>query len=153
MVGMRAGTGSSVGYSGMYLRQGLIAFIEQSKEGTTYYNGISSDHPDLIDRSDLLESLFPIPQGRHSHLPTIETVYGVFNTSLNPVWDTVAPQICKFLKDINIRYSTINAARFVTHGEDRKDTLGPVVIWIATHHTTTTCRERPRRFLGHSRSS
>jgi hypothetical protein len=29
-------------------------------------------------------------------------------------------------------------ARFVTHGEDGKDTLGPVVIWISTHPTTTT---------------
>ena len=36
-----------------------------------------------------------------------------------------------------IRYSAIQAARFVTHGEDDKDTVGPIVIWIATHPTTT----------------
>ena len=39
-----------------------------------------------------------------------------------------------------IRYSIIKAARFVTHGEDGKDTLGPVVIWIATHPGTTTAQ-------------
>ena len=37
-----------------------------------------------------------------------------------------------------IHYSALKAARFVTHGENGKDTLGPVVIWIATHPTTTT---------------
>jgi hypothetical protein len=106
-------------------------------ERTTYYNGISPDHPELLYRSDLLENPFPIPKGRHPHLPT-KTVYGVFNTPLNAVWDTVAPQICEFLKAQKIRYSAIKTARFVTHGEDGKDTLGPVVIWIATHPTTTT---------------
>jgi hypothetical protein len=57
---------------------------------------------------------------------------------LNAVWDTVAPQIREFLKARKIRYSAIKTARFVTHGEDGKDTLGPVVTWIATHPTTTT---------------
>ena len=37
-----------------------------------------------------------------------------------------------------IRYSAIQAARFVTHGEDEKDTVGPIVIWIATYLTITT---------------
>ena len=106
-------------------------------ERTTYYNGISPDHPELLYRSDLLKNPFPIPKGRHPHLPT-KTVYGVFNTQLNTVWDTVAPQIRELLKDRNIRYSAIKAARFVTHGEDGKDTLCPVVIWIATHPNTTT---------------
>ena len=106
-------------------------------ERTTYYNGISPDHPELLYRSDLLKNPFPIPKGRHPHLPT-KTVYGVFNTQLNTVWDTVAPQIRELLKDRNIRYSAIKPARFVTHGEDGKDTLGPVVIWIATHPNTTT---------------
>ena len=34
-------------------------------ERTTYYNGISPDHPELLYRSDLLENPFPIPEGRH----------------------------------------------------------------------------------------
>ena len=108
-------------------------------ERTTYYNGISLDHPELLYRSDLLENSFPIPKGRHSHLPT-KIVYGVFNTSLNGVWDIVTPQICEFLKVRKIRYLAIKATCFVTHGEDGKDTstVGPVVIWIATHPTTTT---------------
>ncbi|ETW75104.1 hypothetical protein HETIRDRAFT_481777 [Heterobasidion irregulare TC 32-1] len=106
-------------------------------ERTTYYNGISPDHPELLYRSDLLENPFPTPTGRHPHLPT-KTVYGVFKTPLNAVWDTVAPQIREFLKSRKLCYSAIQTARFVTHGEDAKDTLGPIVIWIATHPTTTT---------------
>ncbi|KAH9179857.1 hypothetical protein EDB89DRAFT_1900916 [Lactarius sanguifluus] len=106
----------------------VAPYVLSDWERTTYYNGISPDHPKLLYRSDLLENPFPIPKGRHPHLPT-KTAYGVFNTPLNAVWDTVAPQICDHQD---------KTARFVTHGEDGKDTLGPVVIWIATHPTTTT---------------
>ena len=115
----------------------VAPYVLSDCERTTYYNGISSDPPELLYRSDLLENPFPIPKGRHPHLPT-KTVYGVFNTPLNAVWGTVGPQICELLKARKIRYSSINTARFLTHGEDGKDTLGPVVIWISTHPTTTT---------------
>jgi len=108
-------------------------------ERTTYYSGISPNPPELLYRSDLLENPFPIPKGRHPH-PITKTVYGVFDTPLNAVWDSIAPQICEFLKVRKIRYSAIKAARFVTHGEDGEDTVGPVVIWIATHPTTTTAK-------------
>jgi len=104
-------------------------------ERTTYYHGISPDHPELLYRSDLLINPFLKPVGRLHHLPT-KTIHGVFNTPLNAVWDTVAPQIRDLLKNRKIRYSAIQTARFVTHGEDR-DSLGPVVIWIATYPTTT----------------
>jgi hypothetical protein len=109
-------------------------------ERTTYYNSISLDPPELLYRSDLLQNPILIPKGRHPHLPT-KTVYGVFNTQLNAVWHTVAPQIRDLLKDRKIHYSAISAARFVTHGEDGKDTLGPIVIWIATHPKTTTAEK------------
>ena len=99
--------------------------------------GISPDHPDLLYRSDLLENPIPIPKGRHPH-PHTKTAYGVFNTPLNAVWDTVAPQIRQLLKTRGIRYSAIKAARFVTHGEGGNDTIGPIVIWISTHPATTT---------------
>jgi len=62
----------------------------------------------------------------------------VFNTRLNEVWDDVAPQICQTLKARGIRYSAVKAARFVSHGEDGKNSVGPIVIWIATHPNTTT---------------
>ncbi|KAH9037755.1 hypothetical protein EDB84DRAFT_1480490 [Lactarius hengduanensis] len=117
----------------------VAPYVLSDWERTTYYNGISPDPPELLYRSDLLENPFPIPEGRHPHLPT-KTVYGVFNTPLNAVWDTVAPQICELLKARKIRYSAIKAARFVTHGEDGMDTRGPIVIWIATHPTTTTAK-------------
>ena len=108
-------------------------------ERTTYCHGISpgGDHPELLYRSDLLENPFPTPTGRHSHLLT-KTAHGVFNTPLNAVWDTVAPMIRELLKTLKIRYSVFKAVRFLTHGEDGKDTLGLVVVWIATHPGTTT---------------
>ncbi|KAF9777471.1 hypothetical protein BJ322DRAFT_1011021, partial [Thelephora terrestris] len=109
-------------------------------ERTTYYNGISPDHPELLYRSDLLENPFPVPKGSHPYLHT-KTVYVVFNTPLNAVWDVVAPQIRDLLKDRKIRYSAIQTARFVTHGEDGKDIPGSIVIWIATHPTTTTAED------------
>jgi len=36
--------------------------------------------------------------------------------------------------------SRFKTARFVTYGEDGNDTIGPVVIWISTHPTTTTAK-------------
>jgi hypothetical protein len=80
---------------------------------------------------------FPVPRGRQPHLFT-KTARGVFNTPLNAVWHAVAPLIRELLKTLKIRYSVFETARFLTHGEDGKDTLGPVVIWIATHPGTTT---------------
>ncbi|KAJ6463355.1 hypothetical protein C8R45DRAFT_1055836 [Mycena sanguinolenta] len=115
----------------------VAPYVLSDWERTNYYSGISPDPPELLYRSDLLERPFPIPKGRHPHLPT-KTVRGVFNTPLNAVWDTVAPQIRELLKARKIRYSVIMPARFLTCGEDGEDTLGPVVIWIATHSTSTT---------------
>ena len=114
-------------------------YVISDWERTTYYHGISPDHPDLLYCLDLLENPFPVPKGRHPHLPT-KTIYGVFNMPLNTVWDTVAPQICQLLKSWKICYLAIKAAHFVTHGKDRKDTISPIVIWISTHPTTTTTK-------------
>jgi hypothetical protein len=116
-------------------------------ERTTYYHGISPDHPDLLYHSDLVENPFPIPKGRHQHLPT-KIVYGVFNTPLNKVWDIVAPKIRDHLIEQKIRYSAIQTARFLTHDEDEKDTLGPIVIWIATRPTITTTENAHNASLG-----
>jgi hypothetical protein len=49
-----------------------------------------------------------------------------------------APQICETLKARHIRYSAVKGARFVTHGEDGEDSLGPIVTWIAKHPNNTT---------------
>ncbi|KAJ7512953.1 hypothetical protein B0H11DRAFT_2182256 [Mycena galericulata] len=110
-------------------------------EKTTYYHGVSVDPPELLYRSDYLYNPFPKPTGRIQHIPT-KTAHGVFNTPLNPVWHTVAPKICDGLKARKIWYAAIHAARFVTHGEyGQKDSLGPVVIWIATHPASTTAED------------
>ncbi|KAB5591247.1 hypothetical protein CTheo_5329 [Ceratobasidium theobromae] len=106
-------------------------------ERSTYYHGISPDPPELLYRSDLRKNPFPIPQGRFPYLP-IKTVHGVFGTRLNAVWDRVAPQICDLLKSGNIRYSALKTARFSIRDEGGNDKRGPIVIWIATHPSTTT---------------
>ncbi|KAJ6463332.1 hypothetical protein C8R45DRAFT_1220189 [Mycena sanguinolenta] len=106
-------------------------------EKQCYYNGISDDPPELLYRSDVLDRPFHIPEGRFSEIPS-KTVYGVFNTPLNAVWDTVAPQICELLKTRKIRYSALKTARFLSQSEGQEDSFGPIVIWIATHPRTTT---------------
>lgn len=110
-------------------------------ERITYYHGISPEPPELLYRSDLQKNPFPVPKGRFPHL-AVKTAHGVFNTPLNPVWNTVAPKITSFLKGRGIRYSVVKAARFTTtFDETGKDgPLGPIVIWIATHPGTTTAK-------------
>jgi hypothetical protein len=103
-------------------------------ERTSYYNGITGDgdHPELVYRSDFLTTAFPKPVGRHTNIP-VKSLRGVFDTPLNGVWDTVGPQIRDLIKARKINWSSIDPARFFTHGplgEEKKGTLGPVVIWV-----------------------
>lgn len=48
--------------------------------------------------------------------------------------DTVGPEICDLIKAWKINLSSVNPARFFTHGppgeEEKNGNLGPVVIWI-----------------------
>jgi hypothetical protein len=103
-------------------------------ERMSYYNGITGDgdHPELVYRSDFLTTPFPKPVGRHAHVP-VKSLRGVFDTPLNSVWDTVGPQICDLIKAREIHWSSVDPARFFTHGppgEEAKGSLGPVVIWV-----------------------
>jgi hypothetical protein len=103
-------------------------------ERTSYYNGITrdGDHPELVYRSDFLTTLFPKPVGRHAHIP-VKSLHGVFDTPLNGVWDTVGPEIRDLIKARKINWSSVDPARFFTHGplgEEEKGSLGPVVIWV-----------------------
>ena len=103
-------------------------------ERTSYYNGITgnNEHPDLVYRTDALTRPFPKPIGRFPHLP-IKSLRGVFGTPLNKVWDIVGPQIRDIINARDISWSSIDTARFFTHGppgEEKKGTLGPVVVWI-----------------------
>jgi len=101
-------------------------YVPSDGERTTY------DPRELLYRSDL----------------PAKSIRGVHSTSLNAVWDTVAPQIIKLLKALKIRYSAMSADRFITHDEDKKDTPGPMVIWIATHPNTTTAENAHDASLG-----
>ena len=75
--------------------------IVSEYEKNTYYHGISPDPPKLLYRSDILTNPFPVPKGRFPHLGT-KTAHGVFGTTLNPVWHTVAPKIVALLKERSI---------------------------------------------------
>ena len=111
-------------------------------ERKSYYNGITgdSDHPELVYRSNFLATPFPRPVGRHAHIP-VKSLRGVFDTPLNGVWNTVGPAIRDLVKDRNINWSSIDPARFFTHGpegEEEKGSLGPVVIWIGVRPESTS---------------
>ena len=108
-------------------------------ERVHYWHGISINPPELLYRSDLESNPFlvPLPGTRWSQLP-VKTAEGVFETPLNAVWHIVAPMIVALLKKRGIKYSALKTARFSTHDEDGKKTLGPIVIWIATHPNTTS---------------
>ena len=63
----------------------------------------------------------------------MKSLRGVYGTALNKVWDVVGPQILDIVKARHIPWSSIDTARFFTHGppgEEEKGTLGPVVVWI-----------------------
>lgn len=108
-------------------------------ERVHYWHGISMDPPELLYRSDLESNPFPVPPPgtRWSELPA-KAAEGVFGTPLNGVWHIVAPKIVTLFKKRGIKHSALKTARFSTRGEDGKKTLGPIVIWIATHPNTTS---------------
>ncbi|THU77060.1 hypothetical protein K435DRAFT_785161, partial [Dendrothele bispora CBS 962.96] len=112
-------------------------------ERKSYYNGITgdSDHPELVYRSDFATTPFPKPQGRYAHIP-VKSLRGVFDTPLNPVWDTVGPEIRDMIKARKeTRLTSIDPARFFTHGmlgEEEKGSLGPVVIWVGVFPGSTS---------------
>ena len=70
------------------------------------------------------------------HYPT-KSLREVYGTPLNNVWKSVGPQIRDLVRNGQASYS-INAARFMTHEEDKEETLGPVVIWIGVHPGSTS---------------
>ncbi|KEP47577.1 hypothetical protein V565_150820 [Rhizoctonia solani 123E] len=108
-------------------------------ERVNYWHGISINPPELLYRSNLELSPFPVPvPGTKWFKLPVKTAEGVFETPLNPVWHIVAPKIVVLLKKRGIKYSALKAARFSTCDEDGTKTLGPIVIWVATHPNTTS---------------
>ena len=94
-------------------------------------NSSSTDSPELIYQSNYLDAPFPRPLRRIQLVPA-KSAHGVFNTPLSLVWHIVAPGTREMLKKQGVCYSAIHAVRFVAHGEDGQDTLGPI---IAIHPT------------------
>lgn len=108
-------------------------------ESTFWYHGISGDPPKLFWRSDLETNPFPNPPpGARFFKPPTKTAHGVFNTTLNKVWDEVAPKIIASMKDHSIKYSALKTARFLILEDGEEDErAGPVVVWIAVRPNTT----------------
>jgi len=107
-------------------------------EKTSYYNGITKvgEHPDLLYRTGSAKYPWIKPTGRIAHQPT-KSLCGVHGTPLNPVWSIVGPQVSNLVRSVVNGY-TINPVRFVTHGEDGEETLGPVVIWVCVGPGSTS---------------
>ncbi|KAH9042942.1 hypothetical protein EDB83DRAFT_2507572 [Lactarius deliciosus] len=103
-----------------------------------WYHGISGNPPKLMWRSDLEANPFPIPAlgARFFKIPN-KTAHGVFNTPLNAVWGTVAPQILESMKAHGLKYSALKTVRFSTIEDGKEETFGPVVVWIAVRPNTT----------------
>lgn len=103
-----------------------------------YYHGISGDPPKLLWRSDLETNPFPIPPpgARFFKIPE-KTIHGVFNTPLNAVWSTVAPQILASMRAQGLKCSSLKTARFSNVMDGGQETLGPVVVLIAVRPGTT----------------
>ncbi|KII88088.1 hypothetical protein PLICRDRAFT_698552 [Plicaturopsis crispa FD-325 SS-3] len=107
-------------------------------EMTYWYYGISGNPPKLMWRSDFESNPFPLPAlGAHSFKIPQKTAHGVFNTPLNAVWGTVAPQILASMKAHGLKYSALKTVRFSTVEDGKDETLGPVVVWIAVRPNTT----------------
>ena len=119
----------------------VAPYLISMYEMNFYYHGISGDPPNLMYRSDLETNPFPIPPPGtdFSKIPT-KTAHGVFNTPLNAVWDTVAPQIVKSMKANGLQYTALNTARFSTVEDGKGETFGPVVVWIAVRPNTTNAK-------------
>ena len=106
-------------------------------EASSYYLGISDDHPLLLFRTGSNKYPFVQPRGFEAYR-TSKSVRGVYGTPLNAVWSTVGPLIRDMIKTQKIRYTSIDVARFVTHDTDKEDIPGPVVIWIGVYPGSTT---------------
>jgi hypothetical protein len=120
----------------------VSVYTPDEYERTSYYNGITGDgdHPELVYRSDFHATLFPRPAGGWFHLP-VKSLRGVFDTPLNGVWNTVGPEIRDLIKARKINWSSVDPARFFTHGPpgaDEKGSLGPVVIWVGVKPSSTS---------------
>jgi len=99
-----------------------------------FWHGVSDDPPQLVWRSDVDTNPFPVPApGARFFKIAAKTAEGVSNTPLNPVWPIVAPLIVALFKSRGIKYSALKAVRFSTCDDNGKKTLGPIVLWIATH--------------------
>ena len=120
----------------------LLEHSPTAYEKQFYYNGITggSDHLELIYRSDYHTTPFAKPTGKYGQVP-VKSVHCVFDTPLNAVWGTVGPQIRNVVKAHGVKYSSIDTARFYTHGppgEEEKGSLGPPVIWMGVWPGSTS---------------
>ena len=108
-----------------------------SIEKSGYYKGVSPHYPFLLYRTGREKHPYKGPMGgweEYSH----KSIQGVYGTRLNEVWGTVGPLIRLIIRRNEIRYPSIDVARFITHDHDDGQFPGPVVIWIGVYPDSTT---------------
>lgn len=107
-----------------------------------FFRGVSANPPELVWRSDHATNPFPVPpKGVRFFKIAHKTANGVFETDLNPVWDTVASLIIALFKERGIQYSALLPVRFSTPDDEGEQTLGPIGLWISTHPGKNTPKD------------
>jgi len=107
-------------------------------ERNSYYDGVAGDgeHPSLLYRIRSAKYPWIRPAGGHAHPP--KSLYGVHGTTLSHFWSAVGPQVRDLVKSSVKTCYSIDPAHFATCGEDRKNTLGPAVIWVTVYPGSTS---------------
>ncbi|KAF8642055.1 hypothetical protein AX16_009711, partial [Volvariella volvacea WC 439] len=105
-------------------------------EAKIWYSGVSPDPPLLVFRTGRDKHPWVEPKGLEAYR-TFKSVRGVFGHALKTVWKTVGRQTLDLLKDRNIRYTSVDPARFITYGDADKEIPGPVVVWVGVYPGST----------------
>ncbi|KAJ2914835.1 hypothetical protein MD484_g5580, partial [Candolleomyces efflorescens] len=114
-------------------------------ESKHFYHGVSDNPPPLVQRSDVQQRPYPVPEERprerNSAIP-VKTVHTANHPILkNKLWkESVAPEIIALLKEESrgIRVSTMLPVRFSAANEEGKDVFDDhIVLWISIHPNTT----------------
>ncbi|KAI0655454.1 hypothetical protein C8Q70DRAFT_1057548 [Cubamyces menziesii] len=119
-------------------------------EKAFFYNGVSVDHPPLLQRSDIQTHPFVLPpsEDQHTALP-IRAAHGATHPILTPdLWkQDVCPAIVSLLKEekFDVHVSTMVPVQFsLTHAGGNPVMEQHIVLWISVFPGTTSeesCRD------------
>ncbi|KAI6152646.1 hypothetical protein BKA82DRAFT_20112 [Pisolithus tinctorius] len=97
-------------------------------EAAFYYSGISSSPPKLVYRTS--KDPFVMPRGPEAYR-RLKHLYPIYDHKLGDKWGDVGPKVRDLLDEQQVRFSTIDLARFRTVPDQQTPAvISPVVIWI-----------------------